>query len=213
MWKKEYKKENFYWGEKPSEGVISAVNYAKKGIALDIGAGEGRNSIYLAKNGFEVVAVEKIKEGAEKIRKVAEKDNLPIKVENIDIRSFDFSSKEYSLIISVAALDFLTFSDFQKVAKKIEDSLSFDGMLYLSVFSTEDPFFKKLKKENLEMAENNTFFLPKRNVFRHFFCKEELEDTFKNLTIIKNESFSFEDRGHGDPHFHDTINFIAQKKL
>ncbi len=212
MWEKEYKKENFYWGESPWKGVKVAVNYANKGVALDIGAGEGRNCVYLAKSGFEVVAVEKTKEGTEKIRQVAEKDNLSIKIENTDIRSFNFPSEEYSLIISVTALDFLMFSDFQKIAKKIKSSLSPGGVLYLSVFSTEDPFFKKLKEKNFEMVENNTFFLPKKDMFRHFFSKEELEETFENLTIIKNENFSFEDKGHGDPHFHNTIDFIAQKK-
>jgi len=69
MWQKEYKKKQFYWGLKPTPRLKQVIKYAKRGKALDVGAGEGRNSIFLAQNGFEVEAIDLIPEGLEKLKK------------------------------------------------------------------------------------------------------------------------------------------------
>jgi len=111
MWQKEYKKKQFYWGLKPTPRLKQVIKYAKRGKALDVGAGEGRNSIFLAQNGFEVEAIDLIPEGLEKLKKLAKKLNLKISTKIIDVRKFKFLSNRYSLVISVAAIDFLKKSE------------------------------------------------------------------------------------------------------
>ncbi len=134
MWQKEYKKEKFYWGLKPEKGLKEVLKYAPKGIALDIGAGEGRNSMFLAKNGFEVEAIDKTKEGLEKCQKVAKKYNLPIKTKVTNIRKFRFKKNKYTLIIAIASLDFLKFSEIKKIIPKIKKSLIRKGIFLLNCF-------------------------------------------------------------------------------
>ncbi|PIR71964.1 MAG: hypothetical protein COU42_02985 [Candidatus Nealsonbacteria bacterium CG10_big_fil_rev_8_21_14_0_10_36_24] len=95
MWTKEYKEKKFYWGSKPEVGLKEVLKYAPKGIALDIGAAEGRNSIFLAKNGFRVEATDKVKEGLKKCKKLAEKYNLPIKTRLADIRKLELEKNKY----------------------------------------------------------------------------------------------------------------------
>ena len=73
MLEKEYKKNKHYWGLKSSPTLEKYINEIPKGKALDIGAGEGRNSIFLAKNEFDVTAIDKIKQGLDKIKKLAKK--------------------------------------------------------------------------------------------------------------------------------------------
>ena len=63
-----YRSKGNYFSTQQSDGMqvmIEKYN-VKPSRALDIGAGEGRNSIYLAKLGFDVVAVEL----REEIRKI-----------------------------------------------------------------------------------------------------------------------------------------------
>lgn len=211
MWQKEYKKEKFYWGLKPEEGLKEVVKYAPKGIALDIGAGEGRNSIFLAKNGFKVEAVDKIKEGLEKCQKFAKEYNLPIKIKIIDITKFNFKKNKYSLILSIATLDFLKFSEIQKITLKIEKNLKRNGIFYLVVFSTKDQFFKECKKKKLKMIEKNTFYLPQLKIFRHFFEKKELFNLLKNFEIIEIKEKKIKDIYHDKRHFHHIIKIILKK--
>jgi cyclopropane fatty-acyl-phospholipid synthase-like methyltransferase len=210
MWKKEYKKKDFYWGLEPEKGLKKVLKHAKKGIALDIGAGEGRNSIFLARNGFKVEAIDKTKEGLEKCKSFAQQYSLLIKTRVVDVRDFRFQKDKYSLILSIASLDFLKFSEIEKIIAKIKKSLKKEGIFYLLVFSIKDSASKRCKRK-LKMIEKNTFYLPKPKTFRHFFEKRELKRLLKGFRIIKIKEEKIKDV-HGDkPHSHQIISTIAKK--
>lgn len=210
MWEKRYKEEKFYWGLKPVKGLKEVLKYAPKGIALDIGAGEGRNSVFLAKNGFKVEAIDKNKESLEKCKNLAEKYKLSIKTKVFDIRKFKIKKNTYSLIIAIASLDFLKFSEIKKIIPKIKKSLKRNGILYLVVFSTKDPAFKRCKRK-LKMIEKNTFYLPKLKTYRHFFKIKEMLNLLKGFKILKIEEKRKKDVSHGKPHFHWLIQTITKK--
>jgi len=211
MWKDEYKKKSFYWGLKPDLELENVLNYAKKGVALDIGAGEGRNSIFLAKNGFEVEAIDKVAEGLKKCSKLSAEKNLPIKTQKVNVTDFKFEENKYSLIISVASIDFLKLSEIEKIIVKIKKSLKEGGILYLFVFSIKDPAFVRCR-EKLEMTEENTFYLPKYKTFRHFFKKENLLGLLRPLEIIKIKEEETKDIHNNKPETHHIIKVIAKKK-
>jgi len=208
--KRNKEKRELLLGLKPESGLKEVLKYTKKGIALDIGAGKGRNSIFLAKNGFKVEAVDKIKEGLEKCKRIAKKHNLPIKLILSDINEFEFKQNKYSLIIAIHTLTFLKFSEIKKLFKKIENALLAKGIVYLVVFSTKDPAFRKYKKKKLHLVEARTFYLPKLKIFRHFFTKRELITLLKNFKIIEiNEEVKKD--FHDKPHIHHLIKVIAKK--
>jgi len=211
MRKKGYKKEKLYWGLKPDVGLKEVLKYAIEGTALDIGAGEGKNSIFLAKNGFKVEAVDKIKECLEKCKKLAKKYGLPIKIRCIDIKKFRFEKNSYNLVIAIASLDFLKFSEIKKIIPKIKKALKKEGVLYLVVFSIKDPAFKRCQ-EKLKMIEKNTFYLAKLKTFRHFFTRKEILNLLKNLKVIRMKEEKLKDIHNNKPYFHKVIKVIAIKK-
>jgi len=204
----------FYWGLRPSPVLKKFINMVPKGIALDIGAGEGRNSFFLAKNGFYVEALDKNSDGLEKCDNFAKENNLAISTKVCDIEDFEFPENKYSLIIAKNSLDFTKKSELDKLIKKIKKSLILDGFIYLSVFSEKDPAYQKIKKMGLEEVEKNTFYLPKYKTFRHFFALEELKEMFRNFEIIYLEETEIKDPGHGKipPHVHYTIEFVAKNR-
>jgi len=118
MWNKIYKKRKFYWGLKPDPLLVKYLSRIPKGKALDIGAGEGRNSVFLVKEGFEVEAIDIVKEGLKKCEKLTKKYKLSITTRIIDVRKFKFKPQTYSLIISVAGIDFLKHSEIKKLQIK-----------------------------------------------------------------------------------------------
>jgi len=211
IWQKEYKEKKFYWELKPEKGLKEVLKHTPQGIALDIGAGEGRNSIFLVKNGFEVEAIDKVKECLEKCKRLAKRDNLPIKTRVIDIRKFNFKKNKYTLIVAIASLDFLKVSEIKKIISKIKKSLKKEGVFYLLVFSTKDPAFKKCKR-NLEEVERNTFYLSKFKTHRHFFEKKELLNLLKDFETTKVKEEKLKDIHNDKPYFHRVIKIIAIKK-
>jgi SAM-dependent methyltransferase len=57
-WDARYAASDRVWSEQPNHWVVSLVDSLPVGTALDLGAGEGRNSLWLAENGWRVTAVD-----------------------------------------------------------------------------------------------------------------------------------------------------------
>ena len=213
MRKKEYRQKKYCWGgSKPNSTLEKYLAKFPKGKALDLGAGGGRNSIFLAENGFEVEAIDKVKEGLEKIKNLAKKHNLKIKTKKCDINKFKFGKNKYSLIVATSSLDFLKKNEIYLILNKIKKSVIVNGFVYLSVISVKDPMYKLIIEKGIKQIEENTFYLPKYKTYRHFFTKKELQEKFKKFKIILLKQKQILDKGHYKPHYHNIIELLAQKE-
>ena len=92
----------------PSPLLEHFYGQSSKGAALDIGFGEGNDSIFLANKGFEVVAIDVKKSNVDDLMRVAKENNLSIKAELIDVRKFEFYPNTYEIITAMNSLFFLT---------------------------------------------------------------------------------------------------------
>lgn len=211
MWDKLYKKSNCYWGLTPSEKLAQYLSLIPKGKILDIGAGEGRNALFLAKHGFEVLCLDVSKVAAEKCKKLAEKLNVSVEYEVGDIRKFSSKPCKFSGIICNGVLPFMKKSQSKKVIEKIKEWLIPEGLIFIVVFTTEDPLYKTYLEEGLKETENDTFFDPKIGDYFCFFQKGELRKSFFNYKILHYSERYFLDKYHGKPHYHGMANLVAQK--
>ncbi len=57
-WDKRYEAEDLMWGLDPNQGLVSEAAELPPGRALDLGCGEGRNSLWLAGRGWQVTGVD-----------------------------------------------------------------------------------------------------------------------------------------------------------
>ena len=176
--------DGFYWGLKPNPTLESFINSIPEGKALDLGGGEGKNSFFLAQNGFEVETVDKNSQSLEKCQNFADQHKLQIQTILSNIKGFDLKEGKYTLIISTAALDFLKKSEIEPLVKKMKKALHKNGYIFLMVFSSDDPMYQKIISIGLKEIEENTFYLPKFKIHRHFFTLQELKEMFQDLKII-----------------------------
>lgn len=102
-WNARYDCSGFYLGPAPSPFLSDNVDLIKRLVpgrrALDIACGEGRNSIFLAKQGFDVTAVDISDCGIKKARRWAEDDGLSIDFRIEDLDGYILSD-DYDLIIN-----------------------------------------------------------------------------------------------------------------
>ncbi|NBD00859.1 tellurite resistance methyltransferase TehB [Atlantibacter hermannii] len=87
--------------------VIAAMPYLTPGRVLDLGCGNGRNSLYLAANGFDVTAWDKNPMSIANLQRVAEAEglnNLQSDVRDLNSLTFD---GEYDFILSTVVMMFL----------------------------------------------------------------------------------------------------------
>lgn len=87
--------------------VLNAATVIKPGKTLDLGCGNGRNSLYLAANGFDVTAWDKNPASIANIESIKAKEgiaNLQTAIKDLNALSFD---GEYDFILSTVVLMFL----------------------------------------------------------------------------------------------------------
>lgn len=87
--------------------VVHAASLMQPGKTLDLGCGNGRNSLYLAANGYNVTAWDKNPmsiDNLENIRQAEGLENLQAAIKDLNTLSFD---GEYDFILSTVVMMFL----------------------------------------------------------------------------------------------------------
>jgi hypothetical protein len=154
-----------------------------EGTALDLGPGEVKCSLWLARRGFQVEAVELDPDIAKSIERAAA--GHEIVVHNQDLRDFAFPVARYHLILAQSILHFLAPSELWSIADRMVDALLPGGYLFAEVFTVDDPGYAASKELKLQEFEPNTFQQPDRPGIIHYFTPGELRRVFQNLACLE----------------------------
>ncbi len=107
-------KGKLMWGHVPSPGVVRFAEFLKskemsEAIVLDSGCGEGRNSIYLAKQGFRVYGLDISVVAIDKAREWAEREGLLEKIwfEVGDVSQMEFRNEFFDAAIDINTINFV----------------------------------------------------------------------------------------------------------
>jgi tellurite methyltransferase len=87
--------------------VLHAMQFVKPGKTLDLGCGNGRNSLYLAANGFDVTAWDKNAASINNIETIRQAEGLnTLQTAVVDLNALSFEG-EYDFILSTVVMMFL----------------------------------------------------------------------------------------------------------
>lgn len=101
-WDQRYSEPGFAYGTDPNDFLVSSRHYLPStGKVLCLAEGEGRNSVYLAKQGYDVTAVDSSAVAMEKTRALAGESGVSVQTVVADLGSFDFGLNTYDAIISI----------------------------------------------------------------------------------------------------------------
>jgi tellurite methyltransferase len=186
-----YKNNNAFFGVKPSKLVLNILKYINKGKVLDLGMGYGKNSIFLAKNNFDVSGIDISKEGINSCIQTCKNLNVNVDSKVQDINAFEFKSK-YDVILAMNVLQFLKIEDIKKIILKMKSNTNINELNVISVFTKENGF---------------------EELFGYLFNKNELKEFYSDWEILEYEEFisDIEVHGNGKPHTHAIAQLIARK--
>ena len=175
---------------------------------LDLGIGQGRNSIPLAELGFNVTAVDYSTKCLEICKNTCNKLNLV----KSDIRTFDIEKDKYDMILSGYVLHFLHKNDSYQIIENIKNNIKNNGIVYISVFSLEDPRFNKPStSSDFEILDNNILHNKVNDTYVSFFSKDEVLNLFSDFkTIFISEEYCLEQNVE-TPRYAGVIKYIGQK--
>ncbi len=102
FWDQRYSGNDFAYGEAPNEFLVQmADRLPNRGDALDIGAGEGRNAMFLALRGLNVLAVDQSEVGMHKALQRAKACALSLRTKAVDLRDLEAEPGSIDVVSSI----------------------------------------------------------------------------------------------------------------
>lgn len=133
MWDERYSQNDFVYGEKPNEYFQKTLDEIKHGKLFMPGDGEGRNSIYAAKKGWEVTSVDFSSFAIEKAKHYAEHEKVSVEFINEDLSKYNYP-EEYFDAVGIIFFH-LQSPEKEIIHENIAKSIKKGGMIIAEVFS------------------------------------------------------------------------------
>ena len=169
-WDEKYSTEAFIFGKEPVPFLKQNVHLLPKGKALDIAIGEGRNGVFLATEGFEVVGLDISEKGLAKAHQLAKQNGVTIKTRVVDLENHQLEKNAYDVIL-------LMYYMQRDLWPQINDALKPGGMAIIETYNID----------HLKHQKFNPKWLLKSN---------ELLEAFKDMKIIRYQAYEDNDQAY-----------------
>jgi len=133
MWDERYSAEEYAYGTNPNKFLEANVSSIPKGKVLSLAEGEGRNAVFLAKQGYSVTAVDSSLVGLNKARKLAEENGVIVEFIHTDLAEYDLGENKWDGIVSIFCP--LPSSIRKQLHKKVEAALKRNGVFLLEAYT------------------------------------------------------------------------------
>jgi cyclopropane fatty-acyl-phospholipid synthase-like methyltransferase len=102
VWDERYAGDEYHFGTEPNTFLISQQSLLKPGMScLAVADGEGRNGVWLAQQGLDVLSVDSSYVALKKARKLAQQRGVAAKFELVDIASWDWGENRFDLVAAI----------------------------------------------------------------------------------------------------------------
>jgi len=102
FWDKRFASEDYVFGTAPNVFLASQNQWFKPGVrVLDFACGEGRNAVWLAQQGCEVVAIDISPVAIEKARRLAAEHGVHVEFELVDVRDWRWPPNAFDAVVSI----------------------------------------------------------------------------------------------------------------
>ena len=196
-WDNRFSKEGRIWGEAPCGAALHVGRIFKNHHVSKVlvpGCGYGRNSLFLARYGFQVVGFDISAVAIEMAKEEARKEKLPIRYFVKDILDSPLEEETFEGIFSFNNLHLFSEINREKVGIWLTNSLAPNGVLALTSMSTKDEDFGKGEKVALNTFDNKKG----RPVF--YSDENSIRNLFEGKLKIESIEEMCEQENHGGRH-------------
>lgn len=132
-WDQRYAEDGWAFGIEPNGFLRREAHQIPLGRVLCLGEGEGRNAVFLAKEGFEVVGVDQSPVGMEKAQALARREEVAIETVVSSIEDFDLQEAEWEGIVSI--FFHLPQESRRRIHRAVVKGLKKKGVFILEAFT------------------------------------------------------------------------------
>ena len=172
-WNARFAREDYLFGEEPNAFVCAQAHWLPRGgSVLCVADGEGRNSVWLAEQGFHVTAFDFASNAVAKARRLAQRRKVSVSHELGDAYTWPWSSKRYDALVAVF-IQFLPPVERDKVFARMQSAVAPGGLFLVEGYRPEQVAYR-------------TGGPPRRE---HMYTREWLEATFAGWDILVLEAY------------------------
>lgn len=134
FWNERYSNKEFVYGKEPNLFFKEELDKMEAGKIILPAEGEGRNAIYAAKMGWDVLAFDNSEEGKQKAMQLAQEMHVSIAYDLINVEDFDIGDK-----FDCTALIFAHFPKRiqEELFEKIKRLLKVGGKIIVEAYTVE----------------------------------------------------------------------------
>jgi SAM-dependent methyltransferase len=179
-------KYGFEYPFNPDPLARKALRYFKAGkLLLDAGCGEGADSVYFAKKGFLVTAIDNNKIYLDRLRAFKNDNSLSnISIKYGDVINHHYRQNFYDGINCLLVGCCMKRSDFERLLAALKKAVKQSGIIIMSLRNYLDPEYTDYVSTE-RMIEPNTFM--KREdccKIRYYIEKNRLRELFTDFEIL-----------------------------
>jgi cyclopropane fatty-acyl-phospholipid synthase-like methyltransferase len=141
-WNERYSAEEYVFGTEPNAFLASQRDLLVPGQrALAVADGEGRNGVWLARQGLRVLSVDFSSAALDKARRLAERHGVAIETELADLRTWDWGEGRFDLVVAIF-IQFAPPDQRTRMFENIKRCLKPGGLLILQGYTPKQIEYK-----------------------------------------------------------------------
>ncbi len=175
----------------PHPIIQELLTFKQSGSVLDLGAGFGRHSLFLADQGFIVTAVEQEEKKLVKLADKASRIGVAIKTITSDVLTF-VPLEKYDVVLCIMLLHFLNKTEVTRTVTMMQKCTNVGGLNVITSYTEGNP----------------------SNLRASLFTKDELKNMYASWDILKYEELlgpAMENPKDGGPERRYSARLIARK--
>jgi cyclopropane fatty-acyl-phospholipid synthase-like methyltransferase len=196
IWNERYAGEHYHFGTEPNAFLLRQQHRLKPGEqVLAIADGEGRNGVWLAQQGLQVVAVDSSDVAIAKAKKLSEQRGVQLQFELADLMEWDWGVDRYDVVVGIF-IQFAPPGVREQMFARIKQCLKPDGLLLLEGYAPRQIANKTGGPSQVE----------------NLYTVELLREAFADMDIIELRDYDAEiEEGPGHKGISALVDLVARK--
>ena len=195
-WESRFAAPEYLFGTAPNAFVKSQAHRLEPGQkALALADGEGRNGVWLAELGLDVLSLDFSANALKKARALAALRRVDLRFQQVDLATWPWPTAEFDVIVAI----FIQFADppfRQRIFGGIKTALKPGGLLLMQGYRPEQLDYRTGGPSQVE----------------NLYTTALLEDSFGDFASVEiNEHDSMVDEGGGHAGMSALIDFVGRK--
>jgi len=193
----DYQKNDYFWGIIPSTmclKILELLPPERQLKLLDIGCGEGKDAVFLARCGYDVSAFDISEAGLEKTKRLADKARVNIQTIRANINDYRLE-ENYDVLYSSGVLHYMKPELRDEIMSNYKAHVNDNGIAALHVF-IDKPFIKPPPDKTVHS--------------RHLWKSGQLFTYFYDWYIEFCTEYVFDCNSSGIPHKHAANRLFAR---